>query len=311
MNRGSNHKPRLLVDNRSPDQTVTALRDILARAGGLYDRGVPVRLSFDQTQRGAVAQRLTPEILVMMTHEICRPYVLKDVGEVDARLPRSLAIMYLDWRGEWRLPPLNGIASAPLLRGDGSIKSTQGYDPATGMWCENVPDLTTLVPVRPTKGDAASALRLIRDTFKTFCFADAVTNYDAAIGVEQVDLSKPPGRDESAFLVALLTAVCRPSLHLAPGILLRAAAMSGAGSGKGLLARCICIIAFGRDPHAVTAGKGAEELEKRIASELIEGGPSLFLDNLNNMAVKSDLLASAITEQPARVRLLGKSLMLP
>ena len=179
------------------------------------------------------------------------------------------------------------------------------------MWCENVPDLTTLVPVRPTKGDAASALRLIRDTFKTFCFADAVTNYDAATGVELVDLSKPPGRDESAFLVALMTAVCRPSLHLAPGILLRAAAMSGAGSGKGLLARCICIIAFGRDPHAVTAGSGAEELEKRIASELIEGGPSLFLDNLNNMAVTSDLLASAITERPARVRLLGKSLMLP
>ena len=61
----------------------------------------------------------------------------------------------------------------------------------------------------------------------------------------------------------------------------------------------------------MTAGGGAEELEKRIASELIEGGPSLFLDNLNNMAVMSDLLASAITERPARVRLLGKSLMLP
>src|SRR5262249_33791099 len=208
-------------------------------------------------------------------------------------------------------PPLNGIASAPLLRGDGTITSTQGYDRATGMWCENVPDLTALVPARPTKGDAASALRLIRDTFKTFCFADAATIYDAATGVDVVDLSNPPGRDESAFLVALMTAACRPSLHLAPGVLLRAAAMSGAGSGKGLLARCICIIAFGRDPHAVTAGSGAEELEKRIASELIAGGPSLFLDNLNNMAVRSDLLASAITERPARVRLLGQSLMLP
>jgi hypothetical protein len=41
---------------------------------------------------------------------------------------------------------------------------------------------------------------------------------------------------------------------LAPGVLLRAAPMSGAGAGKGLLARCMCIIAFGRDPHAVTAG---------------------------------------------------------
>ena len=83
--------------------------------------------------------------------------------------------------------------------------------------------------------------------------------------------------------------------------------MSGAGAGKGLLARCICIIAFGREPHAVTAGATAEELEKRIAAELIEGSPALFLDNLNNTAFKSDLLASAITERPAKVRLLGRS----
>ena len=146
-------------------------------------------------------------------------------------------------------------------------------------------------------------MRLIRHTFKTFCFADAETIDDTANGgVPVVDLSKPPGRDESSFLVALLTAVCRPSLHLAPGVLLRAAPMSGAGAGKGLLARCICIIAFGREPHAVTAGATAEELEKRIAAELIEGSPALFLDNLNNTAFKSNLLASAITERPARVR---------
>jgi hypothetical protein len=61
----------------------------------------------------------------------------------------------------------------------------------------------------------------------------------------------------------------------------------------------------------VTAGATADELEKRIATELIEGGPSIFFDNLNNTAIRSNLLASAITERPARVRLLGKSLMVP
>ena len=308
-------KPRLLVEICNPDQTVAALRDLLAGAGGLYDRGVPVRLAFDQIQRGTVAQVMTPDALVLMAHAICRPYVLKargrHVAEVNARLPRSLAVMYLDWRGEWRLPPLNGIASAPLLQDDGTINSTQGYDLTTGMWCENVPDLNGLVPAKPTKDDAAAALRLIRETFKTFCFADAETIEPTATGVATVDTSKAPGRDESSFLVALLTAVCRPSLHLAPGVLLRAAPISGAGSGKGLLARCICIIAFGREPHAVTAGANAEELEKRIAAELMEGSPALFLDNLNNTAFKSNLLASAITERPARVRLLGRSQMVP
>src|SRR5262245_1226135 len=176
------------------------------------------------------------------------------------------------------------------------------------MWCEYVPALTDLVPERPTRTEAEAALQEIRNTFKTFCFADAETLDDAS-GIAIVDTSKAPGRDESSFLVALLTAVCRPSLHLAPGVLMRAAPMSGAGAGKGLLARCMCIIAFGRDPHAVTAGATAEELEKRVAAELMGGSPTLFLDNLNNTAFKSDLLASAITERPARVRLLGKSQM--
>jgi hypothetical protein len=309
-------KPRLLIENSNPHQTVATLRDILAAAGGLYDRGVPVRLAFDQMQRGTVAQVMTADALVLTAHATCRPYILNTkmdgaISEADARLPRSFAVMYLDWRGEWRLPVLNGIATAPLLQEDGKIKSTEGYDSTSGMWCENMPDLSPLVPERPTRADAVLALRLIRETFKTFCFADAEMIDDVAAGVSVVDVSRPPGRDESSFLVALLTAVCRPSLHLAPGVLLRAAPMSGAGAGKGLLARCICIIAFGREPHAVTAGATADELEKRIAAELIEGSPALFLDNLNNTAFRSNLLASAITERPARVRLLGRSQMVP
>jgi prophage regulatory protein len=34
-------KPRLLVENCNPDETVARVRDVLADAGGLYDRGVP------------------------------------------------------------------------------------------------------------------------------------------------------------------------------------------------------------------------------------------------------------------------------
>jgi hypothetical protein len=309
-------KPRLQIEDSDPDRTVAALRDILAGAARLYERGLPVRLVVDRVQRGTVAQVMSPDALVLMAHTVCRPYVLKakndhTLSEVNARLPRPFAVMYLEWRGEWRLPPLNGIATAPLLREDGTIKSAEGYDPSSGMWCERVPELAGLVPDHPTREDATTALRLIRHTFKTFCFADAHMIDGGAVGVPVVDVSRPAGRDESSFLNALLTAVCRPSLYLAPGVLLRAPSISGAGAGKGLLARCMCIIAFGREPHAVTAGVTAEELEKRIAAELIEGSPALFLDNLNNTAFKSDLLASAITERPAKVRLLGKSQMVP
>src|ERR1700730_496990 len=309
--RGQN--PRLRIENWNPHHAVMALRDILSDAQGVFDRGVPVRLAHDAIHGGAMAQALTPELLGMIAHTVCRPYAVKqrDQTEADARLPRWLAVTYLEWRGEWQLPPLNGITSAPLLRNDGAISSGEGYDPISGMWLEKIPDLARIVPAHPTRDDAAAALRLIRETFRTFCFADAETVHRGGMGVPAVDINKTPGKDESAFLNALLTAVCRSSLHLAPGVLLRAAPMSGAGAGKGLLARCICIIAFGREPHAVTAGATAEEMDKRIAAEMIEGSPALFLDNLNTTAFKSNLLASAITERPARVRLLGKSQMVP
>ena len=312
----SQNKPRLLVESSDPDRTVAALRNILADAGLLFDRGVPVRLTFDQIQGGAAAQIMSPDGLVLMAHTVCRPYALKQqkdgtIKAINVRLPRVFAVMYLDWRGEWRLPLLNGIASAPLLREDGTIFCAQGYDAPSGMWLENVPDLADAIPDHPTRGQAQAALHLLRETFKTFCFADAASDFDAATGLTVVDTNRPPGRDEFAFLVGLLTAVCRPSLHLAPGVLLRAAPLSGAGAGKGLLARCISMIAFGHEPYAVTGGGNAEELEKRIASELIAGGSALFLDNMNNTALKSDLLASAITERPARVRVLGRSQMVP
>lgn len=308
-------KPRLLIEETAPDRTVSAVREILRQNGGLFERGVPVSLAYDQVQRGTVAQPLTPDGLVRHTHSVCRPYLrkLKDGAtiEVDARLPRAMATMFLDWRGSWGLLPLNGITSSPLLRDCGEICCSEGYDPKSGMWVESVPDVAGLVSERPTAADARAALQLLRDTFRTFCFADAIMIANSADGGTVVDTTQPPGRDESAFLAALVTAICRASLPLAPAILFRAPPLSGAGAGKGLLARCIIITAFGREPHAVTSGGSADELEKRIAAELIAGGPALFLDNLNNVAFKSDLLASVITERPARVRLLGKSRMLP
>jgi len=142
----SQNKPRLLVESSDPDRTVAALRNILADAGMLFDRGVPVRLTFDQIQGGAAAQIMSPDGLVLMAHNVCRPYALKQqkdgtIKVINVRLPRVFAVMYLDWRGEWRLPLLNGIASAPLLREDGTIFCARGYDAPSGMWLENVPDL--------------------------------------------------------------------------------------------------------------------------------------------------------------------------
>ena len=141
--------------------------------------------------------------------------------------------MYLDWKGEWKLPVLNGIASAPMLKDDGTIVATAGYDQASGMWCDDLPALGGQVPEMPTKEEAVAALALLRQTFRTFCFADAETVLDRDAGVAVVDQDRPAGHDESAMLSGLLTAVCRPSLDHRASLPSAGPRISGAGTGKG------------------------------------------------------------------------------
>jgi putative DNA primase/helicase len=251
---------------------------------------------------------LTSNNVVMEAHRVCQPIVIEENGtRKPVTLSERVARMYLDLLGEWNLPALAGISTAPLLADDGSVRQTVGYDPTTGLWCCKVPPL--LLPNRPTCLAAAAALHLLRDAFKTFPFADAVRRRDPAVGVEVVDLAQRPGRDETALLVALLTAICRPSLWLAPGFLVCAPQISGAGTGKGLLNRAICAVAFGIRPRAFTTGHDRQKLDKRIAAALVEATPALFLDNVNDSLLQSAALVSILTERPARVRVLGQTRM--
>ncbi len=260
-----------------------------------------------------VASRLTADNVVVLTHQASRPYSMKNtqdgLQEVDTRLLKSYANMYIDWAGEWHLPPLAGITSAPIIRRDGTIVSNTGYDTETCVYLSAHIEVADRIPEHPNRADATNAIRGLRQQFATFCFSDAPRTSAPGSDIELVDLSKPPGDDETAAMAALLTAVARPSLDRAPAFLISAPSISGAGAGKGLLVKCISQIAYGQAPYAVTAGENAQELEKRIAAELMAGNPVLFLDNFNDTAVRSNLLASALTEKHARARISGKSEM--
>ena len=305
--RNSADKPYLIVDTSDLPATAHELRDILTRSGNLFDRDGPVQVVPGRDGGAPLARRMTPSRVVREAHRLSRP--VKLVGEelVPVALPNSVARMYLEMDGERNLPPLNGICTAPLLFADGSIRAAARYDQGTGLWCAGIPDLQ--VPERPTRDDAMAALWRLRETFRTFPFADAARRHDPDLRVGVVDHDHAPGMDESAFLVSLLTAVCRPSLPLAPGFLVRAPEISGAGTGKGQLVRAISAIAFGVQPPAFTTGGDRQELEKRLAANLIEAAPVLFPDNINGTMLRSDLLASVLTERPVRVRMLGRTEM--
>jgi hypothetical protein len=304
------NRPTLVLRPESLPTTVNALADILAKSGQFFERGVPVQVIEPASGDMPVARELSVSSVVMQAHKFCRPQKYNDTMLVDCTLPDRVGRLYLDGKvGEWNLISLNGVTTTPILSDDGSIRTADGYDRASGLWCHAVPSVQ--VPDTPTEDDARDALWRLRDAFKTFPFADAATTPDESLGVDVLDLEHSPKNAESAFLVGLMTAVCRPSLELAPGLVIRAAEYSGAGNGKGLLFRAICAIAFGYKPKAFTPGHDAGEMDKRIASQLMGAAPCVLLDNVNSRVLSSDTLASVLTERPAEVRLLGSNRMIP
>ncbi len=303
--------PKLVIARGNLTVAAQTLAKLFAENRCFLSNGyAPVKIAVLDGMPGAI--EVSPDMIRMEAHKLCRPVKAGEKrGEfIDVTLSKDVANLYLyGMAGDQGLDPLHGITAAPILEEDGTIRIVEGYDVKTGLYCSDIPQVT--VPDHPNEIDAAEALYRLRDYFKAFAWDDSVRLVDDN-GVNIVDLSKNPiGLDESTFLVMLLTAVVRQSIELAPAALFGAPKLSGSGTGKGLLVRCMIIIATGVSPKAFTAGHDQAELEKRLVAVLVEGRPANFFDNFNAQELKSDALASALTENPATVRVLGQTKLVP
>ena len=129
-------KPRLIVQSGDLPATARELRDLFAKCGYLFDRDGPVKVVQPADGGPMVATGLTPNNVVVEAHRLCQPVKMNNEGKLyPVTLPDRVARMYLDMRGEWHMPPLTCISTAPLLFGDGGIHSAVGYDPKSGLWC--------------------------------------------------------------------------------------------------------------------------------------------------------------------------------
>jgi hypothetical protein len=295
-------RPDLVIHEGDLPAAVRAARALLAPGGDIFERGgLPVQLVAAPGETPQVIA-LSHHAVTMRLHMVCRPISVGKAGQIKATtFPERAARMLVDTGDGF--PHLDGIAAAPMLADDGTIRTGTGYDELSSMYRLDVPTLR--VPPRPGRADAEAALLVLRESFCTFPFADSprITTPDADV----VDTSQPAAGAETAFLCGLLTAIARPSLSLAPGMLITAPDVSGAGSGKGLLVNAAAIIAFGSQPSAFTPGSEKTELDKRVASALLQSGSVIFLDNANGTALRSDTLASAITERQVSIRPFGQT----
>lgn len=299
---GVGELPLLLIDQSNLPAAAGVLAGHLANSSKLFQRGAEL-VKLIETGDGFSMRDLNVNDVINHAHLVCRPAVQKIVrGEIVVEavtLPERLARLYLNRHDAWGVPHLDGICRAPILANDGSIRVARGYDKETRFLCTGIE--MPSIPERPSRKQAEAALLTLRKPFASFPFADAQTVVSRS-GPTVVNSSVAPGIDEATYLLAVLTAVCRPSLPLAPGFIIRSPQYSGAGTGKGLLVRAASQIAFNFSPKAFTSTGERAELDKRLTAALVAADPVIFLDNVNSEVVRSNLLAQIATENPCAIR---------
>ena len=191
--------------------------------------------------------------------------------------PLKLAAAIADEPGGWRSPVLTGLTEVPILRSDGSIKSSPGYDPESRLYLHGARSAA------PLFHSPRAALDLLLDALREFPFV------------------KPHHR--SAALALLITSVIRRQLPSSPmfGISAREA-----GTGKGVLASLAAIMTTGRRAPETPWPSHTDEQRKVITSVLIGGQPLIILDNISDV-LDSPPLCVLLTAETWSDRVLGQS----
>ncbi|MBD3175204.1 MAG: hypothetical protein GF320_08485 [Armatimonadia bacterium] len=282
----------LRVQSREALEAVVAANDpprVYVRDGKLTtiefteDHKAVLNLATEHRIRGIIA-RSAETVRVVNRGDERKP--LPVAPPID--LVRDLESQISAWvaeHGEWPFPPIEGVTACPVLRPDGTVCDTPGYDPQTRLFYH--PDSSLRIPPvpdEPTPDDLVSALDTVNDVIGEFPFED--------------------GASHSNTVALMLTSVVRPCIEgPVPMALLDA---PQAGTGKSLLADVISHIATGRYAAMFAAPVREEEWTKKLTSVILGGATVVTIDNIDR-PLESAALASAITSGAISDRILGQS----
>jgi hypothetical protein len=95
------------------------------------------------------------------------------VGDfIQCDCPREIAEQYLSRDGNWKVPALLGIVTAPSLRADGTVLDRPGYDPASGVLYDPLGVDFPPIPQKPTREESLEALAKIKTLIEHFPFVN-------------------------------------------------------------------------------------------------------------------------------------------
>ncbi len=165
--------------------------------------------------------------------------------------PPEWAIGEVHSRGHWTgIRVVTGFARTPVLRPDGTVAASMGWDPVTGVVLGETWDEVP-IPLEAAKS-------FLAETFEDFPF------------------------ETPAHLGALMCALLTPlAVHAFSGpIPLFFFDASVAGAGKGKMASVCGIIATGEVPKTTTYKESEEEMRKYITTCAKNPKPIIFFDNV-------------------------------
>lgn len=263
----------------------------LSRAEGWYRRsGSIVQAGTDDEGHPTIIP-VSPARFVSRLSGLIRWQKYNKKGEaVETGCPSGVAASAFT-AGDWpALPVLVGVQDTPIMRPDGTLWQTPGYDPITrtiyAPTCTIPP-----IPDHPTDMEANESMAILHDIMCDFVFE----------------------RPEMAFLVwsAVFSVLARTAI-IGP-VIAHLFTAPQPGTGKGLQAQMISEIALGHPPvpfhfPLITGDEKREsdreeEQEKRLAQAAMSGTRILNLDNLKNGAWFGGPIFDRVSAAPDKVAL--------
>ena len=294
-------RPAIRVEPGQRPAAVRAAESALIAAGEAYQQGERlVRIARIDTDTDLGGVRRTAGSLIVtavtqdwLSHALARAAdweTFDKRGQLKAIDPPIAVVReLLALSGEWRLPVLRGIVTAPTLRADGSLLERDGYDARSGLYVDlgglEYPPINST----PSVQEAREALLTLDDLLSECAFVGGVQSASA-----------------SAMRASIITAIARRALDIAPALVITA---KQASSGKTALAHMISRILTGLDAAVIPLDQeAAEQLGRRLLGVLMAGDPVVCLDNAV-APVDSAALCAALTSGSYQDRIIRSSTM--
>ncbi|MCX7428871.1 MAG: hypothetical protein NTW96_25000, partial [Planctomycetia bacterium] len=285
---------RIVIGTDEP-RVIDEAVEVLASLDNVFQRGGCLAQVIDSADapRGIARPKESPHIAPMRPVRIRERLAegamwvrINSQGEPERCHPADWIVKAVDARGQWpKIRRLEAVVQCPVLRADGSVLQTPGYDPTTGIVFMPQCDFP-IIPEKPSKADAVAARDALLEVVEDFPFA--------------------ADHHLAAWVASVLTPLARYSIFGPSPLFLYDANVRGCG--KSLLTDSASITTVGREMARMSLPRDDDELRKRITSLAMAGEPLILIDNIAG-TFGSPSLDAALTSVSWSDRILGQTAM--